>query len=252
MPPPFQSMIQGLPARQVKSSYISHQKNPIFEAELVPKSSGGANYRQPPTTTSKARKILRHFQRLIRANTKRKIFWRLAILSGKEHAHSGWAKEKGNVGWRSMRIKSHNGCKVLVECGYCRQYTVISSSKLRYTTSRHVRQKCSRQNPCHPARCVLDARDDVLSGPMTNWQRPHWLMIACSWMRQNIVYNNQLPDMHVSDNHSIMSTFAPWTVTGLSEILSNIISRKRWTVHMDFYCTYICRHCQSCLFVCFY
>ena len=32
--------------------------------------------------------------------------------------------------------------------------------------------------PCHPARFVLGARDDVLSGPMTYWQpywqRPHW------------------------------------------------------------------------------
>ena len=31
--------------------------------------------------------------------------------------------------------------------------------------------------PCHPARFVLGARDDVLSGPMTYWQRPHWLVI---------------------------------------------------------------------------
>ena len=37
---------------------------------------------------------------------------------------------------------------------------------------RHVRQKCSRQNPCHPARFVLNARDDVLSGPMTCWAVP--------------------------------------------------------------------------------
>ena len=43
---------------------------------------------------------------------------------------SRFRKDQGDVGWRSMRIKSHNGCKVLVECGYCRQYTVISHSQL--------------------------------------------------------------------------------------------------------------------------
>ena len=42
-------------------------------------------------------------------------------------------------------------------------------------SSRHVRQKCSRQNPCHPARFVLDWQDYVLSGPMTYWQRPRCL-----------------------------------------------------------------------------
>ena len=30
-------------------------------------------------------------------------------------------------------------------------------------SSRHVRQKCSRQNPCHPARFVLYAQDDVFA-----------------------------------------------------------------------------------------
>ena len=39
-------------------------------------------------------------------------------------------------------------------------------------SSHHVRQKCSLQNPRHPARFVLGARDDMLSGPMTYWQRP--------------------------------------------------------------------------------
>ena len=32
--------------------------------------------------------------------------------------------------------------------------------------------------PCHPARFVLSARDDVLSGPMTYWQMPHFVGIC--------------------------------------------------------------------------
>ena len=67
--------------------------------------------------------------------------WWYGLASGGSHECSAGFCFNGGLGafpgYKTKRVSSRENLTVaqteLVECGYCRQYTVISSSKLRYT-----------------------------------------------------------------------------------------------------------------------